>query len=40
LEADVAALQSRLDYLFAKADAIVAYSRLLESAGEGEQGLK
>jgi len=40
LEADVEALQARLDYLFAKADAIVAYSRLLESAGEAEQGLK
>lgn len=40
LEADVAALQAKLDLLFAKADAVVAYSRLLESAGEAEQGLK
>lgn len=33
LEADVAQLQSHLNYSFAKADAVVAYNQLLEAAG-------
>lgn len=33
LEADVAQLQSRLNYSFAKADAVVVYNQLLEAAG-------
>lgn len=33
LEADVAQLQSRLNYSFAKADAVVVYNQLLKSAG-------
>lgn len=33
LEADVAQLQSRLNYSFAKADAVVVYNQLLQSAG-------
>jgi len=33
LEADVAQLQSRLNYSFAKADAIVVYNQLLKAAG-------
>jgi outer membrane protein TolC len=33
LEADVAQLQSRLNYSFAKADAVVGYNQLLEAAG-------
>ncbi len=33
LEADVSNLQTKLNYLFAKADAFVAYNRLLQSAG-------
>ncbi|WPQ64066.1 TolC family protein [Chitinophaga sancti] len=33
LEADVANIQAKLNYAFAKADAMVAYSRLLETAG-------
>jgi outer membrane protein TolC len=33
LEADVANVQARLNYAFAKADAVVAYTRLLETAG-------
>ena len=34
LEADVAQLQAKLNYVFAKADAIVAYNQLLQAAGE------
>ena len=33
LEADVAQLQARLNYVFAKADAMVAYNKLLETSG-------
>lgn len=33
LEAEVAELQSKLNYAFAKADAIVAYNKLLQAAG-------
>lgn len=33
LDADVAQLQARLNYAFAKSDAVVAYNRLLQSAG-------
>jgi len=33
LEADVAQLQAKLNYAFAKADAVVAYNRLIQSAG-------
>lgn len=33
LEADVANIQAKLNYAFAKADAMVAYSKLLETAG-------
>lgn len=33
LDADVAQLQARLNYAFAKADALVAYNRLLQTAG-------
>lgn len=33
LEADVSQLQSRLNYSFAKADAVVVYNQLLEAAG-------
>lgn len=33
LEAEVAELQAKLNYAFAKADAIVAYNKLLQSAG-------
>ncbi|MCF6401709.1 TolC family protein [Chitinophaga filiformis] len=33
LEADVANVQARLNYAFAKADAVVAYTKLLETAG-------
>jgi outer membrane protein len=33
LEADVAQLESRLNYSFAKADAVVVYNQLLEAAG-------
>lgn len=33
LEADVAELQAKLNYTFAKADAVVAYNKLLQSAG-------
>lgn len=33
LEADVANVQAKLNYAFAKADAIVAYTKLLETAG-------
>jgi outer membrane protein TolC len=33
LEADVANVQAKLNYAFAKADAMVAYSKLLETAG-------
>lgn len=33
LDADVAQLQARLNYAFAKSDALVAYNRLLQSAG-------
>ncbi len=40
LDADVANLQARLNFLFAKADAIVVYSHLLEAAGDAEHGFK
>jgi len=33
LDADVAQLQAKLNYTFSKADAIVAYNRILKSAG-------
>lgn len=33
LDADVAQLQARLNYVFAKADAVVAYDKLLQTAG-------
>jgi len=33
LDADVAQLQARLNYAFAKSDAVVAYNRLLQAAG-------
>jgi outer membrane protein TolC len=33
LDAEVAELQAKLNYAFAKADAIVAYTKLLQSAG-------
>ena len=33
LDADVAQLQAQLNYAFAKADAMVAYNKLLQSAG-------
>jgi outer membrane protein TolC len=33
LEADVAQLQSKMNYAFAKSDAVVAYKQLLQSAG-------
>ena len=33
LDADVAQLQARLNYVFAKADAVVAYNKLLQSSG-------
>jgi outer membrane protein len=33
LDADVAQLQARLNYAFAKSDAVVAYDKLLQSAG-------
>lgn len=33
LDADVAQLQAKLNYAFAKADAVVAYNKLLETAG-------
>jgi outer membrane protein len=33
LEADVANIQAKLNYAFAKADAVVSYTRLLETAG-------
>ncbi len=33
LDADVAQLQARLNYAFARADAVVAYNKLLQSAG-------
>jgi outer membrane protein len=34
LEADVAQLQAKLNYVFAKADAVVVYNQLLQAAGE------
>jgi outer membrane protein len=37
LDADVAQLQARLNYVFAKADALVVYNQLLQSAGDIEQ---
>ena len=33
LDADVAQLQAKLNHAFAKADALVAYNKLLQSAG-------
>ncbi|RYY53307.1 MAG: TolC family protein, partial [Chitinophagaceae bacterium] len=33
LDADVASLQAKLNYVFAKADAVVAYDKLLQTAG-------
>lgn len=40
LDADVADLQSRLNYVFAKADAVVVYSKLLQAAGLEQQNIK
>ena len=40
LEADVAQLQASLNYVFAKADAVVAYNQLLQAAGELQQPIK
>jgi outer membrane protein TolC len=40
LEADVAQLQAKLNYVFAKADAVVVYNQLLQAAGEVEQIIK
>lgn len=40
LEADVAQLQAGLNYAFAKADAVVAYHQLLQSAGQLESIIK
>lgn len=37
LDADVAQLQARLNYVFAKADAVVSYNQLLQSAGISEK---
>ena len=34
LEADVAQLQAKLNYVFAKADSVVVYNQLLQAAGE------
>ena len=40
LEADVAQLQANLNYIFAKADAVVVYNQLLQAAGQAEQIIK
>jgi outer membrane protein TolC len=40
LDADLADLQSRLNYVFAKADAVVTYSKLLQTAGLEQQTMK
>jgi outer membrane protein len=40
LDADVAQLQARLNYVFAKADAVVAYHQLLQSSGQITEGIK
>ena len=40
LDADVAQLQAKLNYVFAKADAIVVYNQLLQAAGQAEQIIK
>lgn len=40
LDADVAGLQSRLNYVFSKADAIVVYNKLLKAAGLIDQQKK
>ena len=40
LDADVAQLQSRLSYTLARADAFVAYNRLLQTAGILSMDLK
>jgi len=37
LDADVAQLQAKLNYVFAKADAVVVYNQLLQAAGQAEQ---
>lgn len=40
LDADVAQLQASLNYLFARADAIVAHSQLLQSSGQISESIK
>lgn len=40
LDADVAQLQAKLNYVFAKADAVVVYNQLLQAAGQVEQSIK
>ncbi len=40
LDADVAQLQAKLNYVFSKADAVVAYHKLLQVSGIGEQNIK
>jgi outer membrane protein TolC len=40
LDADVAQLQAKLNYVFAKADAVVVYNQLLQAAGQAEQIIK
>ncbi|HET9824362.1 MAG TPA: TolC family protein [Chitinophagaceae bacterium] len=40
LDADVAQLQSKMNLVFAKADAVVAYNKLLQSAGLLEESIK
>jgi outer membrane protein TolC len=40
LDADVAQLQAKLNYVFAKADAVVFYNQLLQAAGQAEQIIK
>jgi outer membrane protein TolC len=39
LDADVAQLQARMNYVFAKADAVVAYYKLLQVSGQLEQSI-
>jgi outer membrane protein len=40
LDADVAQLQANMNYVFAKADAVVSYNQLLQAAGELENANK
>jgi outer membrane protein len=40
LDADVAQLQARLNYVFAKADAVVAYNKVLQASGLEGQNIK